>query len=115
MFSGNQHHHRPTESRAGSTQAAQIPKVSLFKIDEVVGGWAKVQWEPFADGDSFDKSYSKQKARSLPPPYEAGALRASFVFLISTVESLRWWRDARRLECCIAQRWRVAAPAWSPS
>ena len=33
------------------------PKVELFTIDEVFGGWTKAQKEHFADGGVFDQIY----------------------------------------------------------
>ena len=37
--------------------AAQFPKVTLFTIDEVFGGWTKAQKTHFADGGVFDQIY----------------------------------------------------------
>ena len=37
--------------------AQQFPKVTLFTIDEVFGGWTKAQKTHFADGGVFDKIY----------------------------------------------------------
>ena len=35
--------------------AKSFPKVNLFTIDEVFGGWQKAQKAHFADGGSFDQ------------------------------------------------------------
>ena len=45
-------------TRCGQRYAAQFPKVALFTIDEVFGGWAKAQKTHFADGGVFDQIYS---------------------------------------------------------
>ena len=45
---------------AAAKFAKQYPKVTLFTIDEVFGGWAKAQKTHFADGGSFDKVYTKK-------------------------------------------------------
>ena len=37
--------------------AGQFPKVTLFTIDEVFGGWKKAQAAHFADGGVFDQIY----------------------------------------------------------
>ena len=51
------HHYRPTEPTAAAKYAGQFPKVKLFTVDEVFGGWAKAQQAHFADGGSFDRAY----------------------------------------------------------
>jgi ABC-type sulfate transport system substrate-binding protein len=40
--------------------AQQFPKVTLFTIDEVFGGWAKAQKTHFTDGGLFDAIYAKK-------------------------------------------------------
>ena len=35
--------------------AADFPKLKLFTIDEVFGGWAKAHKEHFADGGTYDQ------------------------------------------------------------
>ena len=37
--------------------AKNFPKVNLFTIDDVFGGWSKAQKLHFADGGIFDKIY----------------------------------------------------------
>jgi len=55
-----QNYYRPIDPAAAAKFAKQYPKVSLFTIDEVFGGWAKAQKAHFADGGSFDKVYMKR-------------------------------------------------------
>jgi sulfate transport system substrate-binding protein len=50
--------YRPIDAKVGAKYAAQFPKVALFTIDEVFGGWAKAQKTHFADGGVFDQIYS---------------------------------------------------------
>ncbi len=54
------HYYRPIDPAAAAKFAKQYPKVSLFTIDEVFGGWAKAQKTHFADGGSFDKVYTNK-------------------------------------------------------
>jgi sulfate transport system substrate-binding protein len=54
------HYYRPTAETAAKKYASQFPKVNLFKIDEVFGGWQKAQKEHFADGGTFDRIYTNQ-------------------------------------------------------
>ncbi len=53
-----QNYYRPIDPTAAAKFAKQYPKVNLFTIDEVFGGWAKAQKAHFADGGSFDKIYT---------------------------------------------------------
>jgi sulfate transport system substrate-binding protein len=46
--------HSPT---AAAKYAAQFPKLNLFTIDEVFGGWQKAHKTHFADGGIFDQIY----------------------------------------------------------
>lgn len=55
-----QNYYRPIDPAAAAKYAKQYPKVNLFTIDEVFGGWAKAQKAHFADGGSFDKVYLKK-------------------------------------------------------
>ena len=45
------------EPAVAAKHAAQFPKLNLFTIDEVFGGWAKAQKTHFADGGVFDQIY----------------------------------------------------------
>lgn len=52
------HFYRPRLEAAAKTYQKQFPKVNLFTIDEVFGGWKKAQQTHFNDGGVFDKIYS---------------------------------------------------------
>ena len=51
--------YRPTDAKVAAKYAAQFPKINLFRIDEVFGGWQKAQKAHFADGGVFDQIYQK--------------------------------------------------------
>ena len=51
--------YRPTDARIAAKYAAQFPKINLFRIDEVFGGWQKAQKAHFVDGGVFDQIYQK--------------------------------------------------------
>ena len=51
--------YRPTDAKVAAKYATQFPKVNLFRIDEVFGGWQKAQKTHFADGGVFDQIYQK--------------------------------------------------------
>jgi sulfate/thiosulfate-binding protein len=53
------HFYRPRNAQVLAKYAAKFPKVTLFTIDEVFGGWAKAQKTHFADGGIFDKIYAQ--------------------------------------------------------
>jgi sulfate transport system substrate-binding protein len=55
-----ENYYRTIDPAVAAKFAKQYPKVSLFTIDEVFGGWAKAQKTHFADGGSFDKVYTKK-------------------------------------------------------
>lgn len=50
-------YYRPTVEKAAKKHASQFPKVSLFTIDEVAGGWTRAQKTHFSDGGVFDQIY----------------------------------------------------------
>jgi sulfate transport system substrate-binding protein len=54
------HYYRPTDAKVAAKYAAQYPKVNLFTIDEVFGGWAKAQKTHFGDGGTFDQVYTRR-------------------------------------------------------
>ena len=54
------HYYRPTNPKYVEKYAKQFPKVNLFKIDDVFGGWQKAQKEHFSDGGTFDQIYTKK-------------------------------------------------------
>jgi sulfate transport system substrate-binding protein len=47
--------YRPSDAAAAAKYARQFPKLSLFTIDQVFGGWAQAQQTHFADGGIFDR------------------------------------------------------------
>jgi sulfate/thiosulfate-binding protein len=49
--------YRPIDDKVAAKYSAQFPKIELFTIDEVFGGWAKAQKTHFADGGVFDQIY----------------------------------------------------------
>jgi sulfate transport system substrate-binding protein len=49
-------HYRPRNTSVAGGQA--FPKIKLFTIDQVFGGWAKAQSTHFADGGIFDQIYA---------------------------------------------------------
>jgi sulfate transport system substrate-binding protein len=51
------HYYRPRLPSVAAKYAAQFPKVDLFTVEEVFGGWQKAQKTHFADGGLFDKIY----------------------------------------------------------
>ena len=51
------HHYRPTDAKVAAKYAVSFPKVSLFTIDQVFGGWQQAQKKHFADGGIFDQIY----------------------------------------------------------
>jgi len=53
-------HYRPIDPAAAAKYAKQFPRLNLFTIDEVFGGWAKAQKTHFADGGSFDQVYTRK-------------------------------------------------------
>ncbi len=52
--------YRPSDAKVAAKYAKQFPKIKLFTIDEVFGGWTKAQKEHFADGGIFDQIYTKK-------------------------------------------------------
>jgi sulfate transport system substrate-binding protein len=51
--------YRPRNSAIAAKYASTFPKLDLFTIDAVFGGWTKAQAEHFADGGIFDQIYAK--------------------------------------------------------
>ena len=56
------HFYRPRDPAVAAKNAERFPKVNLFTIDDVFGGWTKAQKTHFADGGVFDRIY-KAKGR----------------------------------------------------
>jgi sulfate transport system substrate-binding protein len=49
--------YRPRSRQASAKYAQQFPRIAMFTVDEVFGGWAKAQKTHFADGGVFDQIY----------------------------------------------------------
>ena len=50
-------HYRPRNAAVAAKHAGEFPKIKLFTIDQVFGGWQKAQATHFADGGTFDQIY----------------------------------------------------------
>jgi len=48
-------HFRPRLESVAQKYAADFPKLNLFTVDEVFGGWQKAQQTHFNDGGTFDQ------------------------------------------------------------
>jgi len=55
------HYYRPPNAAALTASGVQFPKINLFTIDQVFGGWQKAQQAHFADGGVFDQIYQPGK------------------------------------------------------
>ena len=55
-----QNWYRPTDPKVAAKHAKVFPKVNLFTIDAVFGGWARAQKTHFDDGGTFDQIYTKR-------------------------------------------------------
>ena len=55
-----QNYYRPIDPKAAAKYASQFPKLKLFTIDEVFGGWAKAQKTHFGDGGVFDQIFTQR-------------------------------------------------------
>jgi sulfate/thiosulfate-binding protein len=49
------HHYRPRNQKVLEKHAAQFPKISLFTIDDLFGGWQKAQQKHFSEGGVFEE------------------------------------------------------------
>ena len=56
-----QNYYRPINEKIAKQYATQYPKLKLFTIEEVAGGWNKAQKTHFADGGLFDQIYLPSK------------------------------------------------------
>jgi sulfate transport system substrate-binding protein len=52
--------YRPIDPTVAAKYAKVFPKVNLFTIDDVFGGWTKAQKTHFADGGVFDQIYTRK-------------------------------------------------------
>ncbi|MFM2058501.1 MAG: sulfate transporter, periplasmic sulfate-binding protein CysP [Pseudomonadota bacterium] len=53
-------YYRPIDPAVAAKYAKQFPKVNMFTIDQVFGGWSKAQKTHFADGGVFDQIYTRK-------------------------------------------------------
>jgi sulfate transport system substrate-binding protein len=53
-------YYRPIDAKVAAQFSKRFPKITLFTIDEVFGGWAKAQKTHFSDGGTFDAIYLKR-------------------------------------------------------
>ena len=56
-----QNYYRPIDEKIAKKYATQYPKLKLFTVEEVAGGWNKAQKTHFADGGVFDQIYLPSK------------------------------------------------------
>lgn len=57
-----QNYYRPISDKVARKYATQFPKISLFTIDQVFGGWTNAQKSHFSDGGTFDQIYQPGKS-----------------------------------------------------
>jgi sulfate/thiosulfate transport system substrate-binding protein len=55
---GAKNYYRPRLEKIAAKYADRFPKLQLFTIDELFGGWQKAQKRHFDDGGVFDKIYT---------------------------------------------------------
>ena len=51
------HHYRPSDAKMAAKYAAAFPKLNLFTIEQLFGGWQQAQKKHFGDGGIFDQIY----------------------------------------------------------
>ncbi len=56
-----QNYYRPINEKIAKKYATQYPKLKLFTIEEIAGGWNKAQKTHFSDGGVFDQIYAPSK------------------------------------------------------
>lgn len=54
------HYFRPRNPQVAAKYAKQFPKIKLFNINDVFGGWAKAQKTHFVNGAIFDQIYTEK-------------------------------------------------------
>ena len=54
------HYYRPTDPAIAARYATRFPKIQLFDIDDVFGGWAQAQKIHFSDGGVFDQIFTRR-------------------------------------------------------
>lgn len=55
------HYYRPRDPKVAAVYDRQFPKINLFTIDDVFGGWQKAQQTHFTDGGMFDQIYQSNR------------------------------------------------------
>jgi sulfate transport system substrate-binding protein len=55
---GARHYYRPRSEKIAARYASRFPKLQLFTIDQLFGGWRQAQRTHFDDGGVFDKIYA---------------------------------------------------------
>jgi sulfate/thiosulfate-binding protein len=55
------HYYRPRVESVAKKHSAQFPRLELFTIDEVFGGWSKAQPKHFSEGGIFDREVYTKK------------------------------------------------------
>jgi sulfate transport system substrate-binding protein len=55
------HYYRPRDSEVAAKHASVFPKIDLFTIDEVFGGWQTAQKTHFSEGGIFDRIYKPKR------------------------------------------------------
>jgi sulfate/thiosulfate-binding protein len=53
------HYYRPNDKKVAARYGTIFPKIKLFTVDELFGGWRAAQKKHFADGGTFDQIYLK--------------------------------------------------------
>ncbi|MBR9647733.1 sulfate ABC transporter substrate-binding protein [Clostridium tyrobutyricum] len=56
-----QNYYRPRDKEVAEKYKDKFPKINLFTIDDMFGGWAKAQKTHFDDGGTFDQIYQPKK------------------------------------------------------
>ena len=51
-------YYRPRNEKVAAKYASRFPKLNLFTVDDLFGGWQKAQKRHFDDGGVFDKIYT---------------------------------------------------------
>jgi len=54
-------YYRPRDKEIAKKYENQFPKINLFTIDDVFGGWTKAQKTHFEDGGTFDQIYQPKQ------------------------------------------------------
>jgi sulfate transport system substrate-binding protein len=55
------HYYRPRDAQTAAKHAASFPKIDLFTVDAVFGGWQAAQKQHFADGGVFDRLFKSRR------------------------------------------------------